>query len=276
MNFSVICSIIVHSKAKFSLFFFVLSPQCDAIDYARAPAWLSCFWLLWRSALQKTYRIPVEKKNPSFPPRHLFPFSPSVTTHFKIIKCLFRENCSIVSLRHFMCDVTVSCHGVICRHLSHMRNAERREKLYRERDRGGGFPVSNPRWFFPPRPGGLFSNTATLNTLRVRDIIGNWAPGQHSVNTQESRGRMWLKLWSTVADMLERNVGWTCTEWLLFVPRGPAWGHNLSLSCKGTVMVLIHVSHSEQVLKVCVAMTWNARFVLIQGVCGVVKSIKKP
>lgn len=35
MNFSVICSMIVHSKAKFSLFFFfffVLSPPCDAID----------------------------------------------------------------------------------------------------------------------------------------------------------------------------------------------------------------------------------------------------
>lgn len=145
-------------------------------------------------------------------------------------------------MRDVTAGITLSCHRVIIHgHLSRtpMRNAEPRGKNSAQRHTAeGGFPVSgpvvaNPGWFFPPHPGGLFQ-TVRLLIPRARDIIGNRAPAlrKHAGEL----GRMWLKLWSAVADMLERNVGWTRHRLAIVHAKpdcsGLTWGHSLSLSCK--------------------------------------------
>lgn len=95
---------------------------------------------------------------------------------------------------HFSRDVNaVSCHGVICRLLSHrpVWNAEwKRRKL--RRDTAG---------FLCPEQGWCFSTSSWRPCQTVRllipsacDIIGSWAPALHKHAGE--LGRMWLKLWS--------------------------------------------------------------------------------
>lgn len=169
-------------------------------------------------------------------PTPVSPVTLSVTALFGIIKCIFRENRSTVSLRHFTGDVTAVCPSrsrhiapaVIFRQLVPQANNERWP---------AAFPVScitlavaaNPGWFFPPGPGGRFL-TVLLLIPRTCDIIGSWAPAlcKHAGEL----GRMWLKLWSMVADMLESN-----RQAIVHAKpdcSGPAWGHRSNCSCKGT------------------------------------------
>lgn len=146
--------------------------------------------------------------------------------------------------------IALTCHGVICRHLSHrsMRNAEFREKLCRERERHTEEGVScirlvvvaNPGWFFPPRPGGLF-NSATLNTQSPCDIIGNWAPA-----LRKHAGEFGKDVTQAVVNGC-RHAREQCRmdqHRLAIVHAkpdcsGPGWGHFLSLSYKRTVILLI-------------------------------------